>query len=193
MLASARGRASVALLPAERVITRDDLKANTCTSALINASNPDATPADLATYNTIDADEAARIGDAVLAAHYQSHRETQAITSEPFLMSAPLRNTERLVWGQLWLPADDAGGYDQSKASIVYVDAFAAAPLFLYTDITVKNPLTGAGCVIPPPLPDPAVQAQRFTPLMLGVSLMMIAAGMVLDYRQRIRRLTLQK
>lgn len=172
------------LLPPERVIERDDLKAPNCTSALINASNPDATPANPAEHTTIDPDEAANIGDAVLAAHYDA--APRAVTSAPFLMRAPLHSTERLVWGRLWLPADHAGTYEDSKAAIVYVDAIAAAPLFLYTNITVWEPLTGDGCIVPPPPPDRRAQLAQAAPLVLGVSLMLIGVGAVLDYRRRV-------
>ncbi len=166
----------------EQIVPMERLTADSCTAAIIRAHSPDAEPLPDDSAAMIDARLAARISDRFLPGYTDT--TGPAMTTEPLLLSAQFDSGERLVWGQLWLPADDDGGYDDHEAVVVYVDDTLATPLLMFTDIEVRDPVGTSGCREYTPFSLSIYADWVFTALLsMGVAL--ISVGLVADYRTK--------
>lgn len=174
-------------LDERQVVLRDTLNANTCERAVWLAHQPYATQIGAA-EGTIPAYHATLIATAVLTNHYGTDITAGSTSTAPMLLQADVFNQERTIWGQLWLPEDD----DTDRGTVVYIDAHAAVPLLVFTDVGVQD--TAHPSCLQPTAPTPvATHYRRFAPFVWGTALMLISFGIVLDYRDRISRLTLRK
>ncbi len=174
-------------LDERQIVLRDTLNANTCERAIWLAHQPYATRADAA-EGTISAYHAMLITTAVLTNHYGTDITTGATTTAPILLQADVFNQQRTIWGQLWLPADG----DADRGTVVYIDAHAAVPLLVFTDVGVRD-TAHLSCQQPTPPTPVATHYREFAPFVWGTAVMLISFGIVLDYRDRISRLTLRK
>jgi len=181
LVASARMRAPQIALVEQQIISRDDLIAESCLSAVTQAHSP---AAELA----IDRDRAlssvrtvTRVADAVLASVVLADGADVVVT-EAVLLSAQFESGERLVWGRLWVATDG----ETHKGAVVYVDDTLGLPLLLYTDIEVTSLSVSGGCVEPVPL-WATPQADGFFLLVLTAGFVFIGGGLLADYRKRVK------
>lgn len=186
LLATRDVQVRVAPLVTQQIIERGNLNANTCARAVFLANTPDATPIQNQTTIGIDAKQANIIGEAVLNNEFTHDLTQDALTTAPMLLTADVFDEQRTVWGQLWLPPAESGSYDDSTGVVLYIDAVAAVPLLLFTDVDVKD-TTDASCIYPTTV-DRQAQYRTFAPFLYGTAMMFISFGLVLDYRQRITR-----
>ncbi|MEM6280691.1 MAG: hypothetical protein AAF787_00745 [Chloroflexota bacterium] len=166
----------------EQIIERDDLNARTCTRAILLAANPDARRVE-DVDNVIDADEARRVADVVLAAYFERRLGRDVIVHEPLLITADVFGAERVAWGRMWLPPDEDGDYEDAEVVIVYVDARSAVPLLVFTDARVRDP-QAAGCFSPQPA-DYQRGFEVIAPLLFTTAVALIFTGVFLDRRDR--------
>lgn len=182
LLVAARAAEPPPTLLDEQIVPVERLTADSCTTAIIRAHSPDAEPLPDATAAMINARLASRIADRF----FPQHTDTtgSAITTDPLLLSAQFDSGERLVWGRLWLPADEDGNYDNNEAVVVYVDDTLAAPLLMFTAIEVNDPVGAAGCHEHTPFSLSIYTDWIFTAL-LGTGVALISVGLIVDYRAK--------
>lgn len=170
-------------LIAEQIIDRSTLRAEGCRAAVIYASRPQAQLVNDHQQATIDADLAARLADSVLRDHFAADLPMNKVVSDPLLLRADFFGESRLMWSRLWLPIDDDGTPHQ-RATVLYVDAVMAAPALLFTDILITDP-QAISCLHPAAPPTPRERYIMLSPLLLGVSIILILAGGLWEIRTR--------
>ncbi len=176
VLRAERQRTAPGLLP-QQLVSLPGAVVSTCLEAPLAIYNADISLSEGAP--SVSAAEATRIADRTLADVFGNQ---VALLSGPQLVSLELPNrTRRTAWARLWvMPAFD-GTY--TNGAVVYVDAVAALPLYLYHDFTVANPLD---CTAPRLTARTRLAAA--TPLLLGCAMMLIAFGLVWELIAQTRR-----
>jgi hypothetical protein len=175
----------------QQIIERDDIRANTCTRAILLPASPNAVPVtDADIIPIIDAELAALVSDTILSDYFGRPLTSEIIVHDPLLITAEIFGEERLIYARLWLLPDENGTYEKSVGAVLYIDANAAVPLTLYTDVQVRNP-QAEGCFLRPPT-NYRRRYETIAPLLFLIALTLILTGVFVDRRDRRERLKLQ-
>ena len=182
----------VAPLPAERIIVTQDASTSTCHEAVLAAIDPDAGEVRADTMVGYDVARIQAISDAILENQLRPEDPAAVIKTAPVLATLPIYEGEHHIYGTLWLPPAPNGTYDNSAGAVVYVDAETALPLFIFTGISVDDPLTGEGCLVTPPV-DWVGRYRAVVPYALAAVVVLLGMGLLLDYRERVNNFKLHK
>lgn len=168
-------------LPEEQIISRATLQSNDCEQLALRANRQGAERVFETEQQIIEPERAALIADSALMNNTGQRIDQLAHVSEPILLDADFERFERLVYARVWvLDADPS-----STASVVYVDAIGALPLFLYTDIPVESASAMENCIAPV---SRVWRYSYFPPVLVLMAAGLIVAGVSWEY-VRTRRL----
>lgn len=172
------------LLP-EQVMSVEDVEIVDCSVAIGEVhTEPLSTPSPEMHATVVLTDErAALLVRSVATAYLQRDYHLPARVGLPALVVGEFFGETRIAWGQVWQPPGFDGTFAGTDALVVYVDAVAAVPLAIYTDLPMADEVTG--CLLPTPQPSLEERLNNGLPIILGLAVMLIAFGGLLELRTR--------
>jgi hypothetical protein len=183
--AEAAARIPFPPLIAEQLVSLAEVQIDDCSVAAMTVHTQSlVTPSpDQQATAVLSEGRAALLVRSVATAYLQRDYQTPARVGQPSMVVGDFLGEDRLAWGQVWQPSGFDGTYAETDALLIYVDAVAAVPLMVYTDLQVAPDVRN--CLLPPPPHTLADQLQRGLPVIVVMAAMLIAFGVLLQLRMR--------